>query len=222
MIPSFKVGSKPAITAEAYQEVVNKQGGKFIKDPGTYGLMIKSAKWETEQAPVDSTWANAKFEFENVDGQSIGTWVRVPTTADGNFMYGPKKSVYEFQGLQKFLRGFGVVLDFDNAMSQIAELFGDIENFVGKSITARVGYKGTWLKYLGKSEDGNNRYQWTKPDGTPKDETIFPDYKAAEAYAAENKVKTSGFANILEYYVPKEPTIVLGQVAASEETDLPF
>jgi hypothetical protein len=222
-IPSFKVGSKPTISAEDYQAQADQGSGgsKYLNEPGTYDLMAKSIKWG-KPSEKDPIWVNLEVQLEDADGRGIRHYVMVPTSAETNFLYGNKKTVMPFESLQRFLRGFGVVLQFDLAMEQIATLFSDLDVFCGKTIKARVGYDSEYIKYLGKNPEGEKQYQIVKKDATPKVDMVFSDAKAAQAYAKENKI-IIGYTRLLEIFPSKEELIsVAANGAQSDDNDLPF
>lgn len=223
-IPNFKVGSKPTISAEDYQAQADQSSGggsRYLSEPGTYDLMVKSAKYG-KASEKDPNWINVELQLEDAEGRGIRHYVMIPTTAETNFLYGPKKTVMPFESLQRFLRGFGVVLQFDTAMVQIAGLFGNLDIFCGKTIKARVGYEGEYIKYLGKSDSGDKKYMIVKKDGSPKLDLVFADAKAALAHAKENKINIS-YTRLLEIFPSKEALIPdLTNSEAEDDNDLPF
>lgn len=222
-IPKFKVGSKPTISAEEYQAQADQSGGgsKYLSEPGTYDLMVKSIKWG-KASEKDPIWVNLEVQLEDSEGRGIRHYVMVPTSAETNFLYGAKRTVMPFESFQKFLRGFGVALQFETALDQIASLFNDLDVFCGKVLRARVGYEGEYIKYFGKSEAGEKKYQIVKKNAEPHTDIIFSDAKAALAYAKENKINIS-YTRVLEVFPSKEVQIVeSASSSAADDNDLPF
>lgn len=168
----------------------------------------------------DSQWVNLLVTVEDSSGKVLTHFLDIPTTAEKSYMYGSKKSLNEYNRLEKFLRGFGVELSFDTAIHQVADLFSDPEaTFVGKTFSARVGYYGNYTKYLGKNGDVSEVAIVDK-NGAPVVDKKFAGYDAANAYAKENNIKVQGFAKILDV-VPATAAAIVGGSAAPK-ADLPF
>lgn len=213
-IPSFNVGSKPTISAEAFQQEAEKASSKFLNDPGTYDLLIKSVTWKNP-SEKDPVWVTLEIGLEDTEGRTIRHFLMVPTECRNDFLFGDKKQAFAFENLSKFMRGLGIAIDFTNAMEQVAQIFGDAEQLIGKNLRVRLAYDGDHSVYLGKTDDGLKRYQIVKKDGTPKDDTIFADSKALAAYAAEHKIKLE-FIKVKEIFPAKEPALVLGAAVADD------
>lgn len=191
--------------------------GKWIETPGTYSLLVREIKLQG-QNQWDSQWVDLIFTLENTDGQTMTHYVSIPTTAERSFLFGKKKSLNEYNKLDAFLRGFGIKLEYSSAMTQIADLFGDYEiNFVGKTVSARVGYVGNRAKYNGKVGE-NNTYILVDKNEKPIDENVFSDIESAKNYAKDNSIKLSGFMRVLEV-VPASVSAIAPLAAVS---DLPF
>jgi hypothetical protein len=135
-------------------------------------------------------------------------------------MYGVKKSLREYGNLEKFLRGFGVELEYTNAIFQIEKLFSDPEaTFVGKTLSARIGYYGNYTKFVGK--DGEvSQYKIVDKAGNPVVDKTFAGYEAAEAFAKANSIKLQGFPKIMDVIPSTTASIVVGAPAIAEA--LPF
>jgi hypothetical protein len=180
--------------------------------------MVKAIK---VQGPsnFDSQWINLIFTLEDSSGKLLTHFLDIPTTAEKSFMYGAKKSLNEYSKLEKFLRGFGVELKFEEAIHQIADLFSDPEEvFVGKTFSARVGYYGNYTKYVGKDGDVS-QVKILDKNGNPAVDKAFAGYDAANAYAKENNIKLQGFAKILDV-VPASVSAITSSTAP--KSDLPF
>lgn len=207
------------MTAEEFKTKQASGGGKWIKESGTYSLIIKGVEL-TGASNYDSTWLNFKFTMENSEGQLASHYVEVPTTAANNYLYGAKKSLANYNKLERFLKGFGVDLDFMTAMLTVEKLFSDAEKvFVGKTFTARMGYKTNHSKFIGKDGDVS-QFKICDKDGNPIVDTVFAGYEAADAYAASNNLKLQGFPKVLEVVPAATASIVVG--AAPTASALPF
>lgn len=174
----------------------------------------------TGASQYDNQWINFKFTMENSEGQLATHFVEVPTTAANNYMYGTKKVLYNYNKLEKFLKGFGVDLEFTSAIYQLEKLFSDAEKtFVGKTFSARMGYTGIHTKYIGKNGE-ISQLKIVDKDGKPIVDTTFAGYEAVDAYAAANNIKVQGFPKVLEVVPASIATIVVG--AAAQSAALPF
>jgi len=166
----------------------------------------------------DGSWVDLIFTLENTDGQSCNHYVSIPTTAERSFMFGKKKSLREYNNLDSFLHSVGYKLEYSSAMSQIVALFDDYDQtFVGKTLSARLGYLGNRAKYVGKTDAGA---QYVLVDKNDKviDDNSFSGIDAAKAYAEQNSIKLNGFIKCLDF-IPAETAAVATLSAVS---DLPF
>lgn len=207
------------MTPEEFKTKQASAGGKWIKDPGTYSLIIKGVEL-TGASNFDNSWLNFKFTLENNEGQLATHFVEVPTTASNNYMYGVKKSLLNYSKLEKFLKGFGFDLEFTQAIHQLEKLFSDAEKvFVGKTLSVRMGYTANHTKYMGK--DGEvSQYVICDKDGKPIVATTFAGYEAVDAYATANNIKVQGFPKVLEVVPASTASIVAG--VAAQSAALPF
>lgn len=217
--PVFQTAATPTLTADEFKTKQESVGGKWIKDPGTYSLIIKGVTLEGA-SNFDNQWINFKFTLENSEGQLATHFVEVPTTAANNYMYGAKKSLHNYTKLEKFLKGFGFDLEFTQAIHQLEKLFTDAEKtFVGKTLSVRMGYNSIHTKYLGK--DGEvSKYKLVDKDGNPIVATDFAGFEAVDAYAKANNIKVQGFPKVLEVVPAATASIVAGGPAIA--TALPF
>ncbi len=213
----FQTASTPEMTPEEFQAKQASQGGKFIREPGTYSLIVTGVEAKQVNG-FDNDWYDFVFSLENTDGQSMNHFLSIPTTAHKSFMFGKKKSLSEYNKLEKFLLGFGVRLEYSTAITQIAKLFEDAaDSFVGKQITLRVGFTSNHLKYLGKDGD-ISKYKIVDKNDQEVVPLVFKGYEAAEQYAKENNIKMSGFIRVLE--VIPATTAALNLVAVDDS--IPF
>ncbi len=218
-IPSFKTNSKPQLSSQEF-DATKKDGGKFISDPGTYSMTIKAFSFG-EVNPYDSAWINATVTLEDAQGRDLRHFLDIPTECRNSYLFGDKKSTHNLENLQRFLRGLGIVFDYDNGMEQIGAIFGNPDQLIGKPLNVRLGYKGPHIKYVSKDEF----LVVEKDDVTPKLEGSFPNKKAAEAAATEAGIKmnkNAGFINVLEIFSAKEAAIDLEAPSTSVDIDLPF
>lgn len=216
---TFQTAATPTLTAEEFKTKQASTAGKWIKDPGTYSLIIKGVEM-TGASQYDNQWINFKFTLENSDGQMATHFVEVPTTAANNYMYGAKKSLGNYSKLEKFLKGFGVDLEFTQAIHQIEKLFSDAEKtFVGKTFSARLAYTSIHSKFIGK-EGEISQYQIVDKDGAPIVATKFAGFEAVDAYAKANSLKVQGFPKIVDVVPASTATIVTSGPAIAAA--LPF
>lgn len=218
-IPSFKVNSKPELSAKEFEAEKQDTGSKFLQDPGTYSMIIKSFTFG-DVNPFDSAWINATAVLQDPEGRDLKFFIDVPTECRNSFLFGDKKSTFNLEKLQTIFRGLGIAFDFDNAMQQVGALFGNPERLIGKPLNVRLGYKGPHVKYVSKTE-----YLVVEKDHTTlKIEGSFADKKSALAAAAEAGIKgvdKNGFMNVLEVFPSKETVIDL-DVTESDTSELPF
>ncbi len=215
----FNVASKPELSQEEYNATAESQrGGKFLP-PGTFDLTIVGVTVAENSDRDDENWISLTFELQDSEGRGCRHFLSVPTVCRNSFLYGQKKSAYQYEKVAAFFRGLGLVLDYDNAMTQIAAVFGNYEkNLIGKTIKVRMGHKGPYLKYLGKTEG----YQVVDKEGKPKLDGVFPDSQAAKRAAEDNNLKLT-FCNILEIFQAKTPALQLvGNATPVAADDLPF
>lgn len=217
-VPSFKVNSKPAISQQEF-DANKKDGGKFIKDPGTYDMVIKEITFKDTPDEKDSAWVSSTILLEH-NGKTVKYFLSVPTECRNGFLYGADKQVWALEKLQKFYRGLGVALEYDNTMELVAALFGNVDKVIGKSVKVRLGYNGPHVKYVNKGEFVvvDKDHATTKLDGVyPTDDAAV----AAAALAGLKINKNNGFINVQEIFPAKEAVIDLA-VEASDTPDLPF
>lgn len=219
--PSFNVNKKPTISQEAFLEHSPQShgGGKFLENPGTYDLTIVGASWRNP-SEKDEAWTTLQLELQNVDGKSIRHFQMIPTECSNGFLFGADKKTFAYEGLVKFIRAFGISIEYENTMEVVAALFGNLDRLVGKTIRARVGYKGAYLKYQGKNIEGVASYQILKKDGSPLSPMTFADAAAAKQYAELNRLKLE-HCNILEVFAASAPVIDIA-VSNDATDDLPF
>lgn len=219
-IPSFKVASKPTLS-EAEVNSHKKDGGKFLNDPGTYDLAIKSVTFKETPSDKDNAWTSVTLLLESPEGKTMKHFLLVPTECRNSFLFGAEKATFALEGLQKFFRGLGLAFDFENGMQQVAELFGNPDKLIMKSIKCKVGYKGVTVKYVAKDQ-----YMLVEKDYvTPKVEGVFANAEAAINAGIEAGVKKSnisGFINVLDIFPSREPLVDLTPGAVTAEEDLPF
>lgn len=183
------------MTAEEFQTKRASSGGKWINEPGTYSLIVTGVTVK-EASQYDSQWVNVLFNLEDSEGKCANHFLEVPTTNEKSFMYGSKKSLAPYNNLDRFLKGFGVTLEFTEAISQLESLFSDPEKtFIGKTISVRMGYYSNYTKYVGKDGDVS-QYQIVDKNGAPVVDLKFSGFEAAKAYAEANSIKLQGFPKI--------------------------
>ncbi len=102
-----------------------------------------------------------------------------------------------YQKLVTFMAGLGVALTPENLETVLVENFGgNIEKtFVGKQLSIDVGYRGNFIKYVGKSAAGTTQYQIQLINGTVLP-TVFADFDAAVNWAGANNTEVSRFVEV--------------------------
>jgi hypothetical protein len=166
----------------------------------------------------DNDWYDFVMQLENSDGQSTSHYITIPTTAQKSFMFGSKKSLAEYAKLEKLLLGFGIKLEYSNAITQIATLFSDAAaNFVGKQVSMRLGYNSNHLKFIGKNGEVSE-YKILDKKGDEVTPLVFAGFEAGEQYAKENNIKLQAFIRVQEVVPSTVATISL----AANDTSLPF
>lgn len=205
------------MTPEEFQTKRESVGGKWIKEPGVYSLQIVGVEVKGP-SQYDAQWMNVLFSFQDSEGRAANHYVEVPTTAEKNFMYGTKKSLAAYNNLDRFLKGFGFVLDFTNAIFQLEKLFSDPEKtFVGKTLSARLGYYANYTKFAGK--DGEiSQYIIVDKTGAQVVDLKFAGFEAADKYAKDNGIKLQGFPKVQEVL----PATTASLVADVSAPALPF
>ncbi len=220
-IPTFKVASKPAISQEEFSSHKKEGGGKFLNDPGTYDMVIKAVDFKESANLKDSAWIGSTIQLETHDGKGLKYFLDVPTECRNGFLFGPDKAVWPLEKLQKFFRGLGIQFDYENGMSQVGALFGDVNKMIGKTIKVRLGFNTHHAKYLGRDE----YILVEKDDKTKKLDGVYANKDALNAAALEAGIKrdkNQDFIQLLEIFPSKEPLIDLEAVESSVENDLPF
>lgn len=222
-VPSFKVNSKPQLSQAEFD--ANKKegsGGKFLNEPGSYDMTIKEVTFQDTPNSKDNAWISAAIVLESPEGKTLKHFQMVPLECRNSFLFGSEKSVFPLETLQKFLRGLGIVFDYDNGMAQVGAIFGNPNVLIGKTIKVRLGYKGPHIKFLGKDKvvlvEADHKTLKIEGEFANKDAAI-----AAAEEAGINKQKIAGFINILEFFPAKEPLIDLeAKEDAAVDLDLPF
>jgi hypothetical protein len=212
---NFKTASAPVMTAEEFETKRQQTGGKWIKEPGTYTMVVKAVSIK-DPNPFDTQWINVQLALENASGEEFNTFLTIPTTAEKSFLFGSKKSLREFNDLAKFFLGLGINLDYATAIHQLSDVFSDTANLIGQTITLRLGYYGKHVKYVGKV-DNVSSYIIAEKDGTDATGRVFSGFDAANAYAAEEAIKLQKFMKVLDVI----PGTVLKSVSTASN-DLPF
>lgn len=221
MTIKFQTASTPTLTPDEFKTKQASSGGKYITSPGVYSVTITGVEVRGPATfkGADPTWINVLFKFEDSEGKQGNHFVEVPTTAANNYMYGSRKSLANYNNLEKFLKGFGVSLEFTEAITQLETLFSDAEKtFIGKTLSLRIGYTNNYTKYVGKNGEVSE-YQIVDRDGTPVVSDKFSGFDAAKAYAEANAIKLQGFPKVLEVIPATTASISLN---APKMVSLPF
>lgn len=204
------------MTPEEFKTKQASTSGKWIKEPGTYSMSIISIE-EKGASQFDGAWLDFVIGMENADGAKFNTFISVPTTAERSFLFGKKKSLNEYNRLEKFLGGLGIALEYSSAISTIADIFEDPTSLVGRTLTLRLGFYTNYVKYIGKDGD-LVQYQIVDKNASPLDPTVFNNFDAAKAFAKEKNIKLQDFIKILDIV----PAAVSNIVVGASTSELPF
>lgn len=227
-IPSFKVNSKPTITAEEFNSNKKEGGGNFLSEPGTYDMVIKAVTFNESVNLKDSAWIGTQIQLETHDGKGLKYFLEVPTECRNGFLFGADKAVWPLEKLQKFFRGLGIQFDYDNGMQQVGALFGDTNKMIGKTLKVRLGYSGPHAKYVGKDEFifVERDHVTKKLDGTYANKAALTAACVDAGIKRPPTKKNDGSSNadyiqLLEIFASKEALVDL-EATASIDVDLPF
>lgn len=201
-------------TAAEFEAKLNKSSTSFfIKDPGTYELRLDDI--ENRGIANDPNWIKLRFMFKTAKGGQYNEMLMLPIKRVNDFEYGAKKTLFPYRKVIEFLRAFGIVVEYNTAMSTIGTVLNNLEGLINKKIKVEIGYKGAYVKFLGKEGD-DKQYVIVQQDKVLQDEDnqdlIFPDFKAAENYAAGVKLNIQSFPEILEFYAGEEASMVVETV----------
>jgi len=226
-IPKFDAEDYVVGTEAEFLEKLNK-GGKArpIKEPGLYTLLVDDITVHKVEAAGDSNWMVVLFTLKNEKGEVINHFQCFPLKRVNNFQYGTKKTYFVYKQLGEFLKAFGIKLEFETAMSTLGGLYKDsLKALLNKKIEAYIGYNGAYTRYLGKNGE-KNEYCIMHNDKQLVDEDnvtlIFPDYKAAENYAAGIKLPIEGFPNIQSFTPTINSVVVEDDLIDDDDDDLPL
>lgn len=192
-------------TAEV-PEVKGEFVDKFFRK-GRYDDVHISAitEFPVHENSKDKTWVSFMFTYSLGD-KSINQFIQVPTV---KFTYGEKGLTIPFEILVRFLGAVGVEVNKENAADIIPLIFAvNLKALEGKKLSIEVGYKA---HYAAKSEAGIHLF---RPDGKPilsEDGTnpeIFPDFTAAESFAAGNNLRFQKFPEVVKIFPPTTPNKV--------------
>lgn len=220
-LPKFQAKSKPQITLEEFDSN-KKEYGKFIEQPGTYDLMIKQITFKDEADRNDSAWIGASILLEHM-GKTVNYFLSIPTECRNGFLYGEKRQTFPLEKLQRFLRGLGFPTVYEDTMETVALVFGQPDKIIGKTISAKLAYRGPHVKYLEK-----DAYQVVDSDHvTAMIDGVYPTVDSAKAAAAEQGLKIgnySGFLDVAEIFPKAHGEGVSLEVPAdtSLDAELPF
>jgi hypothetical protein len=207
------------MTAEEFETKRASTGGKWIKEPGTYNLIIKKIDVKGPNK-YDTQWVDLVVTMESAEGAEYNQYLTIPTTAEKSYLFGSKKTLYAYNDVDKFLLGLGIKLDYNSAISQLEALFEDMDtSFIGSTITLRLGFRGNRLKYSGKENDSSIYVIVDKDDKVIVDKK-FTGHEAAKAYADEAKIKLQDFIKCLE--VVPATTVRASNAPKLTIADLPF
>lgn len=209
-LPKFNFANSEIKSTADLQKAKDAEGstGKHFR-PGIYEL--KGVKVEYQGPAKDKTWHKYLFTWEGAGGKVATDQIMVPTSkvtftvAKGSGK--SEESLFMFNKLTAFVESvFGVVLVIETLADSLTQVFGNIEKqFVGKTVSATIGYKGNYLKYDGANEDGSKRIVIQLTDGNCITENgvvkAFPDFEAAKNYCTAQKppINVSEYTEIRSY-----------------------
>lgn len=195
-LPKFRFAASTIKTTADLDKKLLESEDKSQKHfrPGKYEVKIIAA---VHQGPAsDKTWQKFLFTMKGAGPAEITHQVMVPyETLEYVGRKGP--TLFMYQKLVSFMAGFGVALTPENLEETLTTYFGgNIEKaFVGKQLSIDVGYRGNFIKYVGKSAAGTTQYQIQLQNGTLLP-TVFPDFDAAVNWAGNNNTEVSRFVEV--------------------------
>ena len=167
----------------------------------------------------DPQWVNVQFDTENSDGGEFRYYLSIPTTGEKSFLYGTKKTLKNYNDVDKFLKGVGYQLEYTTALDTLSAVFNSAsEMLVGKTVSMRLGYYGNYIKFVGKTDAGV-QYIIADKDGKDIVGQVFSGFDAAKAYAEESKIKIQGHMKCLDV-IAADKIAPVGKLTLAEA--LPF
>jgi len=198
--------SKSSIQSD--EELAQKMESSFkdrpYLDPGTYEVVIKSAK-SVGTDKFDKSWEQFEIVYEDAGKKTLTSFVQIPTN---DFEYkgtkNGKPSMRPFGRVKKLVHALtGQDLTARNAGDVLTTLFSKPEKgLVGKTLKITVGYERMHVAYKGKDEIGQKKYviQDGKTGAVTADDSgktlFFPEMDAAKEYAAANNISLQKFADV--------------------------
>ncbi len=197
-LPRFNFSKSTIKTTAELNKVVEETSGKqdrFFR-PGKYEVKVIAA---VHQGPAaDKTWQKFLLTLKGAGPATITHQVMVPfESIEYNTSTG-KNKLFAYSKLVKLMAGIGVALTPENLEATLMEYFSNVEkSLVGRQLSIDVGFRGNFIKYVGKNADGKTQYQICLSDQTLLPE-VYADYGAAEAAAEVKKIEVSKFAEVTD------------------------
>lgn len=203
-IPKFNFsGSSIKTEAEmAKEEAASGGGDKYLK-PGRHEVVITSVEYAG--LAKDQNWGKFTLTLTGTGDKTIKSFLLVPFR---DVMYvgaSGKPTAFLYKKFKSFMAGLGIEITVDSLGEVLPTYFGNnAKALVGLTTAIEVGYDGNYVKYAGKTESGEKRYNIVFSDGNillDKQLQImeFPDFAAAGLYAEANQIKLQKFPEVLSY-----------------------
>lgn len=191
------IKSETEFEAAAAEEGTNK---RTWFDPGKYDVVIDEIEYQG--APKgDSNWGKLAVTFKGTGERSITSFVLLPFR---DIKYGKKKTLFPFKQFKQFCSALGNNVTIETLPDTMKQVFSRPEKLKGATLSIEVGFRKGFVKYAGKTADGQNVHKLHTQDGnvvcdSSNQPILFPDRAAAFNYATENNIAVDEYANVLNY-----------------------
>lgn len=174
-----------------------KEQGKHFR-PGNYQSEITSSKYLGQAS--DETWAKWVVKYQGAGDKETSDMIFVPSTKLTYLTSKGKEDTFAIAKLKNFVEALGGEFTVGTLADTLSVYFGKEDALVGQHIGLQMGYPGTHVTYLGKSEEGGKRLGLAFRSGDAVPNTPeFADYDAAHAYCADKKIDVKRFVEVLKY-----------------------
>jgi hypothetical protein len=204
-IPKFNfTGASVRTEAEMAAEEAKIGGGgdKYLK-PGRHEVTVTAAVYKG--LAKDPNWGKFELTLTGTGEKTIRAFLTVPFRDVMYMSAAGKPTAFMYKKFKSFLEGLGVSVTVDTLGDVLPQYFGNNgAGLIGMTTAIEVGYDGNYVKYAGKSDTGEKKYNIVFGDGSillDKQLQVvnFPDYASAGNYAEANQIKLQKFPDILSY-----------------------
>lgn len=198
-LPRFNFSKSSIKSTADLDKALEAESGtadKYFK-PGKYEVKVIAA---VHQGPSKNnpTWQKFLLTLKGASKATTTYQIAVPfetieyKTATG------KNPLFMYTKLVKLMAGLGVTLTPESLEKVLPEYFTNVEKaLVGRQLSIEVGYRGNFIKYMGKNGEGKTQYQIQLSNGTVLPD-VFADFKAAEAFAVSKSIEVSKFVEVTD------------------------